>query len=892
MAGTKVKQMEARGTQPPTSSETAGSDEPALSAKTRAQNKVLRVLESKRAGGFKTVELAMLVSALVLPLVDTTKDWSFTVWLGTSHGTLSCPERMVEPCADCALAATQDDVDGMCQGVTGGRAECLAHGCCFWGEDEDRAEEMHCFGNPNRMCADRACACEEWANAKGCGLADAEPEVCVDQIATACEGLGLVECQSHGCCDFEDGSCQFVGEGSLSRVYDPADSSHVSHAMCTDPSAAVVTGDAHWFVLADAGQSCTEKCSSLQRTCDLAGTRAAISSRRLCFSVILELGLQFQDYDWDAGDDTNFGCVYMPHGWGGDDPPVAEGRGEDTTCEVKDSSGALQRVCACDENDSSTGHGEGTTFAMARAPPCWERSVENCQRSCFEHLPENSCVMEGEARLMPTLCEHHDWFVISLAIQFASGFVCGLELGRTHFHESLGLPRWQAMPLGILVGLPGLTCVAMAGIALYKRDARQGARNLKKMKVLEFLVETFPQTTFQAYVSIMQAQMQSLLLLSILLGLLSAGAATFGLEGLQRGGGEGLRLSTFSRYGIVKILHNASLMTLMVFSVSLLAVEYRVYAVIPMVVFIGLLLKMVQGGQRLRVKGCLAASFVVFWSVLGVSTAVIRESMGTEQKSAIRKSMGLGYVKQSEVNVIFDALNDTPYALYGWIFLPFGSWLLLSTIAGMLDPETGHSGLRDKSWAERVAKDSEGMSEWSILQAKAEAIWRWADVFRDGKLEEAEIERLKEATECSCDSVFEALRNEASGLLDQRRFTQVCHEDGEQVAAWFSALKLELVDSTGCAEKVVGALLGVVPNSDAGDARERIVRTTSAGGNRHRHVLAAMAFQSGSCKHITPVPVAGPAATDDQLNARYKEQSEVQVACGLVVRPLAIISTI
>eukprot|EP01046_Picozoa_sp_COSAG06_P093291 COSAG06_NODE_39484_length_412_cov_0.661342_2_plen_34_part_01 len=34
MAGTKVKQMEARGTQPPTSSETAGSDEPALSAKT------------------------------------------------------------------------------------------------------------------------------------------------------------------------------------------------------------------------------------------------------------------------------------------------------------------------------------------------------------------------------------------------------------------------------------------------------------------------------------------------------------------------------------------------------------------------------------------------------------------------------------------------------------------------------------------------------------------------------------------------------------------------------------------------------------------------------------------------------------------------------------------
>ena len=50
---------------------------------------------------------------------------------------------------------------------------------------------------------------------------------------SACEGRVIADCHSQECCDTEDrhgdgdGSCWFVGDGELSRVYDPADSSSV-----------------------------------------------------------------------------------------------------------------------------------------------------------------------------------------------------------------------------------------------------------------------------------------------------------------------------------------------------------------------------------------------------------------------------------------------------------------------------------------------------------------------------------------------------------------------------------------------------------------------------------------------------------------------------------------
>ena len=130
-----------------------------------------------------------------------------------------------------------------------------------------------------------------------------------------------------------------------------------------------------------------------------------------------------------------------------------------------------------------------------------------------------------EPQIVSTVCDHDEWFRISLAIQLFAGFVCGTELGAQQLHGALELPRWQAIPLGVLLGLPGLSPTATAAISVRARDPKMAFRSIKRMKLLELAVETLPQCAFQTFVALAQRKVRPALLLSILIGVLSAGGS-------------------------------------------------------------------------------------------------------------------------------------------------------------------------------------------------------------------------------------------------------------------------------------------------------------------------------------------------------------------------------
>ncbi len=470
----------------------------------------------------------------------------------------------------------------------------------------------------------------------------------------------------------------------------------------------------------------------------------------------------------------------------------------------------------------------------------WLHTIANCQVTCFEHLPENQCAMgAAEPQQLPALCDHDEWFKTSLAIQLFAGFVCGVQLGVEQLHGSLGWPYWQAMPLALLVGLPGFSSAATAVICLHMRDPKQGLRSIKRMKMLELVVETLPQSAFQTFVALAQHQVRFALLGSIVAGLLSAGAAIFDAEKGHRDV-KGMRLSTLSRYGVVRLFAVATQVATMIFIVSLIGNELPAgFAVTLLAMDVAYLVTITQASQSAKAMRCSFVFIIILQLGAVVGTFSILAA-GIVNSKAEERMIGMAERER-------EAESEANERIFQPMLISLVATCILTPLSWALDPETGQPCLREKTWAERVKSDSERMSEQDVIQAKAEAVWRWMDIFKDGKLEVAEVDRLRDETQCSCISLYTALHNEQSGFLDQQRFIQVCDSDKQQLDAWFSVLKVELVVHKGFADKICECV-GGTPDSEEVEARARILGAAAQSGTTHRHILAVVQSPKGDHK--------------------------------------------
>eukprot|EP01045_Picozoa_sp_COSAG04_P020612 COSAG04_NODE_2126_length_4738_cov_39.131494_1_plen_210_part_00 len=86
------------------------------------------------------------------------------------------------------------------------------------------------------------------------------------------------------------------------------------------------------------------------------------------------------------------------------------------------------------------------------------------------------------------------WFGIGLAINLVSGAISGLFLAVFLTDE---MKWWQALLLGLLVGVTGLAPPAAAALALYQQDIANGPDTLKQFKALELVFEALPQSILQ-----------------------------------------------------------------------------------------------------------------------------------------------------------------------------------------------------------------------------------------------------------------------------------------------------------------------------------------------------------------------------------------------------------
>eukprot|EP01045_Picozoa_sp_COSAG04_P032426 COSAG04_NODE_6352_length_1349_cov_1.920800_1_plen_368_part_10 len=205
------------------------------------------------------------------------------------------------------------------------------------------------------------------------------------------------------------------------------------------------------------------------------------------------------------------------------------------------------------------------------------------------------------------------WFKIGLSINLVSGAISGLILGWMLLDGTAGLGLivpyggmkwWKALPLGLLVGLPGLAPPAWAAIALYTKDVEEGPQILKAFKAAELVFEALPQSILQCvpysrvsasllprirgsersllrrtYVGVAYGRFDpsgpefSLLLpVSVAVSLLGAGSTAFGFEVMFRNEeGEGPSpFSLGSRYGIVALLLHTVQAAALIFWIALL----------------------------------------------------------------------------------------------------------------------------------------------------------------------------------------------------------------------------------------------------------------------------------------------------------------------------------
>eukprot|EP01043_Picozoa_sp_COSAG02_P052670 COSAG02_NODE_5710_length_4103_cov_12.837662_2_plen_731_part_00 len=306
---------------------------------------------------------------------------------------------------------------------------------------------------------------------------------------------------------------------------------------------------------------------------------------------------------------------------------------------------------------------------------------------------------------------------------------------------------------------------------------------------------------------------------------LSAGMSMFGTEAHDR---KGLGMATMSRYGIIKILANGAQIASMTFLGSQIAGDFDIGGLeflwaIPMIVafFVYSLLKLGRGsGWLLRRLGCVAdirhreqGMLVLFIAIVGTLIAVV-EGKQNENGELVR---------HFSLVLVSVAVVLTPL-----------SWLV--------DPEFGSYRWRAFTYEEQLARDSEGMTAAELLEAKAKALWRWADVFQDGLLEKDEVDRLAEETVAarsshashsgdaggldtsSFDRLYDALQQ--ARTLNEQQFVRLCGSNPQDTAEWFAALRLPLVPPKGCVAHIRRTCCcGDVELTDLGKAEQRLANT-------------------------------------------------------------------
>lgn len=332
------------------------------------------------------------------------------------------------------------------------------------------------------------------------------------------------------------------------------------------------------------------------------------------------------------------------------------------------------------------------------------------------------------------------WFRAGLAIQIIGGLLASLMLRGRVFTD---MNTCKAVPLVLLLGVAGLAPVATALHTLYTQDASDGEQ-LKFVKAAEVAFEALPQLMLQSYVAVSYGRFDPsdpesfdpLLASSICIALLATGAAFFAIEASNEHRGGRLELSLSSKYGVTKILANTSMTAMLVFWVALLSCAVKGWASIAIVaVVLTLLIVMVlDDGEVTKI----VRFKLVVWVICVAGTmAVVFYSVSHLDNNYGNASLPEGGPGEAQH---FDCKERTS-GLYPAVASTAITAVLLP-LSMLFDPGFGVKAFRGSTWQERLAKDSEGMSEEDLWKAKSAAVWRYADVFQDGILEPMEIYRL------------------------------------------------------------------------------------------------------------------------------------------------------
>jgi hypothetical protein len=351
------------------------------------------------------------------------------------------------------------------------------------------------------------------------------------------------------------------------------------------------------------------------------------------------------------------------------------------------------------------------------------------------------------------------WFTAGLTIQIVGGLVWSFMLRREVFDDHMS--KRKAWPLALLIGLPGLAPVALAVNTLYTQDAEKGTVQLKLVKAYELVCEALPQLMLQSYVAVSYGRLDPsdresfdpLLAGSIAISLVGAGASLFGMEAIMRNTKADrselteLQLSATSVYGVARVLANASMTAMLVFWVALLSCAVKGWAALAAVVVLvgyfnmlneAIITQIFLGGRGTKLQRRRAAIF--YFSTLACMAGTLAAVFFTVphlDNNYSNSSLPVGgpgdpqhYNCKDRTSSLYTAVAST---IATAVLYPL-SWLV--------DSEIGVKGLKMMSWEETVEKDSEGMTEEEVRDAKIIAVWRWADIFADSTLEPAELYRL------------------------------------------------------------------------------------------------------------------------------------------------------
>ena len=107
---------------------------------------------------------------------------------------------------------------------------------------------------------------------------------------------------------------------------------------------------------------------------------------------------------------------------------------------------------------------------------------------------------------------------------------------------------------------------------------------------------------------------------------------------------------------------------------------------------------------------------------------------------------------------------------------------ILTPVSMCFDPQGGADCCRGRTWQEQLDMDSAGMQPDEVLNAKAEAVFRWANVFQDGVLEPTEIFKVAQQLYPPEEKDFSTRR----AFIDARmsRYEELCGGLGVLALSW------------------------------------------------------------------------------------------------------------